>query len=202
MRPILTNTIIQKMRKFYLLLVLASLVFASNANAQEVKFGLKGGLTHSSFNGDDLELAYKTGFYIGGFVEKQLSEKFALQGEFLYSEQGAANEEDSDNKIRFNYINIPVICKYYVSDKFNLQFGPQIGFNVLSEVTDGDVTIDFEEATEEEVNSLDFGFNFGAEVFVTDNIGLNARYNIGLREIVKESEVYNSVLQFGLAYRF
>jgi len=191
------------MKKFYLLLVVAvSLISVSNVNAQDIKFGLKGGLNIASYYGEDVEVDCKAGFYIGGFVEKSLSEKFSLQGEILYSEQGAVNEEDSDVKMRFNYINIPVMCKYYFSDKVNFQFGPQFGFNVLSEISDGDVTVDFEKASGEKVNTFDFGLNFGAEVFVTKNIGLNARYNLGLTEIVKDSKVKNAALQFGMAYRF
>ena len=112
------------------------------ANAQDVKYGIKGGLNISNFTGDTegFDFKSKAGFNVGGFVEIKLSEKFSIQPELLYSSQGAKLENigdyvddvfyTGDIKFNFSYINVPVMFKYYVAEKFSIEAGPQIGFLV------------------------------------------------------------------------
>jgi len=191
------------MKKVYLLFVVAALLISvSSVNAQKIKFGIKGGLNLASFYGENVGTDTKTGLYIGGFLENKFSEKLSLQAELLYSEKGAVNYADCDFKFKFNYFTVPVVCKYYFADWIILQFGPQFGFNILSDFTDGNVTVDYEEVSGENINTFDFGLNLGAEVFVTKHIALNARYNFGLTEVVNDTKMKNSVMQFGMAYRF
>lgn len=172
------------------------------ANAQDVKFGVKGGLNLSSLTGDIEDAKSLIGFHIGGFAEIKLTDKFAIQPELLYSTQGSKMKEtvftesfEYNNKL--DYLNIPVMAKYYVTEAFNVEVGPQIGI-LLSAKVDG-------EDYKDEVKSVDFGLGFGAGYNFTENLSLGLRYNLGLSNTIKEDSDYkvkNSVLALSLAYKF
>ena len=103
------------------------------ANAQDIKFGIKGGINLSTFTGDIEDASSKVGFQAGGFAELKLSDKFSIQPEVLYSLQGAKFKETGDSysykeNINASYLNVPVLAKYYVIDKLSVEAGPQIGF--------------------------------------------------------------------------
>ena len=133
------------MKKVLLIAVIA-LLSLSNVNAQDVKFGAKTGLNLSNFKGDLDNVEAKIGFNIGAFVEIGLSDKFTFQPELLFSTQGAKSEgsegfDSYEQTNKVNYLNVPLMLKYAVSDKFALEFGPQIGF-LLSADREGAQTFD------------------------------------------------------------
>lgn len=191
------------------------------ANAQEVKFGVKGGLNISDFSGDTegIDLKSKAGFNVGGFVEIKLSDKFAIQPELLYSTQGpkAVNQIGEMNGVTYNgdvcfnlsYINVPVMFKYYVAEKFNIEAGPQIGFLTSAKTKttidgwDGSNELDVKDIFE----SIDFGLNLGAGYDFTDHFSAGVRYNLGLANIAKtesgdDSKLHNNVFSLSVGYKF
>jgi hypothetical protein len=189
------------------------------SNAQNARFGIKGGLNFANFTGDTEGLDFKTkvGFNIGGFVEVKLADKFYIQPELLYSTQGSIVDDVEvydgfdvyygDVQFKFNYINVPVMFKYYVADKFNLEAGPQIGFLVSAEAT---VKVEGTKATEsvkDNFETLDFGLNFGAGYDFTKNFSAGVRYNLGLANIADtepgdDGKVHNSVFSLSVGYKF
>lgn len=189
--------------------------------AQKAQFGIKGGLNSSNFSGDTEGVDFKSriGFNVGIFAAIMLSEKITLQPEILYSTQGAKAVNvtvpyddmlfTGDVKFNLSYINIPVMFKYYVADKFNLEAGPQIGFLTSAETStklDGsNQTVD--EDAKDYFESVDFGFNVGAGYDFTDKIFAGIRYNIGLSNVFKtqpgdDSETQNSVFSLSVGYKF
>lgn len=191
------------------------------ANAQDVKFGLKGGLNVSNFSGDTEGIDFKSrfGFNVGGFVEIKFSEKFALQPEVLYSTQGAKVDNfnldvdgigtvNADVAFNLAYINVPVMFKYFAAEKFSLEAGPQIGFLVSAETKTkvdgyGSSKVDIKDNFE----SIDFGLNLGAGYDFTENFSAGVRYNLGLANIAKteegdDSKVHNGVFSLSAAYKF
>lgn len=170
------------MKKIILSIVLCTAFGFSNA--QSVRFGVKGGLNVSNFTGYQEDVKSLTGFHIGGFTELKLTKKFAIQPEFLFSTQGTIVEGfngDSNSTIKLNYLNIPVLAKYYITDAFTVEAGPQIGF-LLSAKNQGDDIHDF-------YKTLDFGLNLGCGYEFTDNISLGVRYTVGLTNVADNSDV-------------
>ncbi|WP_264534891.1 porin family protein [Flavobacterium sp. N1736] len=188
-------------------------------NAQETKFGLKGGLNISNFSGDTEGIDFKSriGFNIGAFVEIKLSDKFAIQPEVLYSTQGATADDFADFEtgitgdvaFKLNYINIPVMFKYYVAEKFNIEAGPQIGFLTSAKTTttlngySGEHDMDVKDSFE----SVDFGLNLGAAYDFTEHFSAGLRYNLGLANTAKtepgdDSKVHNGVFSVNVGYKF
>ena len=202
--------------KKVLFIAVVVLLGLGNVNAQEVRFGAKGGLNSSNFTGDLEGFDSKVGFNLGAFAAISLSDKFIFQPELLFSTQGASSEDSFESEtfkltIKANYLNIPLMIKYGVTDKFALEFGPQLGF-LLSAKGKSEGTFDGEAISEEEdikdsFKSIDFGLNFGASFDVAENIMIGARYNLGLSNIIDEEDsgddkVQNAVFSFAVGYRF
>jgi hypothetical protein len=204
------------------ILLIAEVLVFGLSNAQEAKFGLKGGLNISNFTGDTegADLKSRIGFNVGGFVAIKFSEKFTLQPEVLYSTQGA----DFDNvgaevdgfgyvtgnvKFKLAYINVPVMFKYYAAEKFNIEVGPQIGF--LTSAKTATKLDGFGQTVEQDIKdsfeTIDFGLNFGAGYDFTEHFSAGARYNLGLSNIAKteagdDTKLHNSVFSLSIGYKF
>jgi hypothetical protein len=113
--------------KKLLLITMMTLFGFINVNAQDVEFGAKLGANFGSIYGNNTEnidpilSIINFGFY----SEIPLNEKFSFQPELMYSIQGFSVD---NNITRLNYLNIPLMGKYYVTKKLSLEAGPQVGF--------------------------------------------------------------------------
>ena len=107
----------------------------STGRAQEtgVQFGPKIGMNLSVLDGQlNSSAQFKPGLAAGAFLRWRPSAGVALQPELLFSQQGTSNKLDfggypAENKIKLNYLNIPVMLKIYLGSVFNVQVGPQVG---------------------------------------------------------------------------
>ena len=177
----------------------AIILCASLAKAQETHFGLKAGVNIASLNvspGGDYNS--KAGLHIGGLAHIHLSRNFALQPEVVFSMQGG--ERDDDVKLKFNYINIPLLVQYMTENGFRLQTGPQLGLLVSAKSENGDVEVDIKDS----FTSTDFSWAFGAGYLFPSGFGLDARYNLGISDVwdATSAKIKNSVFQFGVFYQF
>ena len=177
------------MKKILLLAVFTILGFA-NVNAQEIKFGAKAGLNFSTVNGgNSSNIDYVTSYHVGVVSEIPISEKFSFQPEIMYSRQGYTFNNDV---IAMNYLNIPLMGKYYVTKGLSLEAGPQIGF-LLSAKNEGvKVTNSF--------TTFDFGFNFGVGYKLENGLNFGARYNLGVTKA--DTDIRNASFQASVGYFF
>lgn len=191
--------------KKIILSAIALMAFAFS-NAQETRFGVKGGLNITNITGDS-DTNSLVGFQVGGFAEIKIIERLAIQPELLYSTQGASYRldggPDSSGELKLNYINIPVLAKFYVTKQFTVEGGPQLGFLVSAK--------DYGTDVKDLYKSTDLGFNFGAGYNLTDNFAIGLRYTVGLSSVFdkKYDDVFdyydsakNSVLALNLSYKF
>ena len=179
-------------------------------NAQETRFGVKGGLNISTVVGGDVENTKSlVGFHVGGFAEIHIVQRFFIQPELLFSTQGTKVDGPfgGDADFKLNYLNIPVLAKYYIVDKkFSVEAGPQLGVLLSAKAEDEDIK-DF-------TRSVDFGFNIGAGYNFTDNLSVGLRYTIGLSSVYdtpddfeefvdfEDLSVRNSVFALSVGYKF
>lgn len=196
------------MKKILLVAVLASFSLVTTAQEEGIRFGAKAGVNFATITGDGTDdVDGKTGFHLGAIVEIPISEKFAFQPEILYSSQGSSEEDGGiDSKLNLNYINIPLMAKYYIAQGLSLQAGPQIGFLASAKSkTEGD-GVEVEIDADEFIKGIDFGLNFGLGYQLAAGIFFEGRYNLGLSDIndidgVSE-EIKNSVIQLSVGYKF
>lgn len=189
-----------------LLLVIAMVAAGFTANAQDVKFGAKAGLNISNVSGEDVENNdARTSFHIGAVAEIEISDKFSIQPELVYSAQGAKSSDgDIDVTLSLDYLNIPVMAKFYVAEGFSLEAGPQVGFLMSAKAKAEFMGDSAENDIKDDFKSIDFGLNFGAGYKLENGLNFSARYNIGLSNIAEESDnsVKNGVFQVSVGYFF
>lgn len=211
------------------LLLSAFALFAfSNLSAQDTRLGVKAGGNIAWLNGDGELSKPVPGFHAGLFAEIKITEKFAFQPEVFYSHQGGKDEKNEHDgwlqinekmRVTLGYINIPVLAKYYVSKKFSIEGGPQLGINVLArqkfEFDDNSsgirIIAGYNMSVKESVKALDFGLAFGTGYDLNDHLFLQARYVIGMTTVHKEindefgnfsPDIKNGVGQISVGYRF
>lgn len=195
------------MRKLMIAAIAVVGFSATGLAQQQVKFGPKAGINLASMSGqDDAEM--KIGFHVGAVAEIKFSDTFSIQPELLYSAQGAKSKSSDDEKLNNDYINIPIMAKYYFVEGFSVEAGPQIGFLMKAEASNGDATVDMKDY----YKSIDFGLGIGLAYDLPQGLFVNARYNIGLSKIgedqtignitIEADDVKNSVIQIGVGYKF
>lgn len=210
-----------------LLFLIAFTVFGlTNFYAQDFNFGAKTGLNFASIGGDESEdWDGKTGFHVGLVAELMLADRLALQPEIIYSSQGAkgegsdsfeGEEESYEVDLKLNYINFPLLAKYYIKEGLSLEAGPQVGF-LLSADYDYTETYSFEGETEtfsgsedikDEMNSIDLAVAAGLGYKLDMGLFFNARYNLGVSNIYSSEDSNddysqnNNVIQFSVGYLF
>jgi hypothetical protein len=181
-----------------ILVIILLLSLSAVSKAQDTHFGLKAGLNISSLDvKQGVDWDAKAGFHFGGLAHVHLTPHFAVQPEIVFSQQGG---EYNSDKWKINYLNIPVLLQYMTGSGFRLQTGPQLGFGLSSEVKQGDIEID----NDDDVNTIDFSWSFGASYLFPGGIGVDARYNHGITNIYEPEvpEVRNRVFQLGVFYQF
>ncbi len=176
-----------------LIVAVLTIFIGTTAFSQSVDLGIKAGANFANIS-DASGLSNKTGFQAGVFGGIKFSDKLGIQADLLYSQQGA---EFDAGEFDLSYVNVPVVLKYYVVQGLNIQAGPQFGFIVDDKISSvlGDI-YDAEKADVSGIVGAGYDFPFG--------IRLDARYNFGFTEVVKEDGFNgkNQVFSIALGYSF
>lgn len=209
------------------LFLFVTLLLTSVFNAQNVHFGIKGGLNISTLTVSGVnvkgDLSYKPGFHIGALVHSAITNQFSIQTELLFSNQGY-NYKEANLKLvgNINYLAVPVMMMYYPAKNFSVEVGPQLSF-LLSHKAKIDIyqfsefdpndpafssggTIDLKDSSQ----SIEFGMNVGLGYKINKNVFFSGRYNFGITTANKKEtgpdasgeEDRNSVFQFSMGYLF
>ncbi len=193
-----------------MMIVVALVAMSATAAFAQFSYGVKGGLNLSSVSNMDeegVDVKMKPSFYLGAFAEYKVNDFFGVSPELVYSRQGVAAEYTDEVKVklkyRLNYLNVPVLAKFYVLEGLSVDLGPQFGFLLNSKQY---VKVGGEDETEdlEGVKGFDFSVGMGL-TYNFDQFFVQGRYNLGLTDIWKDNEgdkARNNVIQFGVGYRF
>lgn len=188
------------MKKINLLcLVLGLWVFNLNAQdddstTKKATFGAKAGYStvilkvkvDGESDSEDI-----SGFYLGAFANFYLTEKLDLQLELLYS----VYSEDGENT---GVLQLPILLKYNVDERFAVLFGPQIDFLADEDDSAG-------------LKRVGIGLGAGITFDITDKLFLDGRYSFGINDRLSASipgfeefdvKTYFNYLHIGLGYRF
>ncbi|MDR3713683.1 MAG: porin family protein [Puia sp.] len=185
-------------------LVLVAGISLASAKAQ-IQYGVKAGANFATITGSDASGAKSiTNFNGGVFAKIPLAGSLSLQPEVLYSGQGAkATQDGYEAKVNLGYLNVPVLVKYNLPMGFSVQTGPQIGFLLSATDKLNGVSIP---GAKSSYQSTDFSWDFGAGYVTPFNLGIEARYGLGLTKIGKAQDgdpapnIKNGVFSVGLFY--
>ncbi len=160
----------KKMKKLIFSVIITIIGFTT-IQSQNVSFGATGGLFLGSADAEiaglnipslssDLDVLDGGGFYLGLLADVEVLGDFHIQPELLYANIGGESA-----------IFIPIMAKYYVAEKFNLQAGPQLDF-----------VLDVPSLVKDFVNTFGFSMAVGAGFDITEKISVQAKYSFGLND--------------------
>ncbi len=204
------------------LMIIVMAFACTQVKAQEInesfigfKFAWNG--SQNSFHNPSLEnadVSFKSGFAAGAFCNIGLSEKFAIQPEFQYSQMGTHLEETlpdnttTNTTLSLDYFSMPVLIKFYPIEKLNIFAGPQFDF-LFDAKSDADNSSSVDLTSQ--VTSYDFTLTVGLEYWFTRYLGIYGRYMLGFQDINEKNpgidlnlqtitgETTNTGFQVGLA---
>ena len=186
------------MKKLLFVTVITVLGLTSTyAQDKDIEFGAKLGINFSTITGDNTDGIDPITSVInfGLLAEIPLTEKFSFQPELMYSIQGYSV---GDDVVSLNYLNLPLMGKYYLTKGLSVEAGPQIGLLLSAKDEGTDVKDSF--------NSLDFGVNLGVGYKLENGLNFGARYDLGISNINNvegsSNTLRNSTLQVSIGYFF
>lgn len=193
------------MKQLFLVAILA-VAAGGAAQAQGVRFGIKGGASYASVVGQQVDgAAYKWGFHGGVLVNFPLNRQLSIQPEVLYSQKGALGDGTS-NRIDLNYVDLPVLLRVATGPGgLYVEVGPQLGYlagsraSIDSRTPLARVTSDFAGS----YPPFDVGYAAGFGYQLANGLGIGLRYNGGFRHVLKgataDDTARNSVFQLSLS---
>lgn len=187
------------MKKIVLVLTfmaISSLTFSQTyyiANMQGMttprwEFGPKAGLNISGMIRRPAGVGnrFRYGFNAGGFLAYRFHSGFALQTEVMYSQQGVRSYRrlPAFRQLKLDYVNIPLLAKFYPVEKFYIELGPQLAINVYAREKNWvtgrttNISAQMNDLAVDAVVGIGYDMNCG---FI-----MGARYNVGLTSVEKK----------------
>ena len=209
-----------KIKYVFLAIALFMLSFGSLL-AQESSVGIKGGINFANMSVDGSnDENLKMGLMFGVFNKIPINESFAIQPELMYSSKGVKINYDDEafiegeSKFKLSYIDVPVKLVFNLSEDFEFQFGPYVGY-LLSAGFENDGSIagidvnSEDEIDRDNFNPWEFGLTGGLG-FDFDPLVIGFSYNMGLSQVAKDDEpselmlgeAKNSVIQVYAGIKF
>ena len=180
-----------------------SIIAFSTIQSQGISFGATGGLFYGSTDisgfdissvSNDLDVLDGAGFYVGLLADIEVKGDLHLQPELLYANIGGESS-----------VFVPVMVKYYVSESFNLQAGPQFDF-----------VLDIPSLVKDYINTFGLSMAIGAGFDLTEKISIQVKYSLGLNDRIDDKlndllsdfgadftpSLKTNILQAGIVYKF
>jgi hypothetical protein len=168
--------------------MICSLVMSYELVSAQAAFGLKGGVNLTSLKLDDPDASYdsRTGFHAGVFLRGKF-DKVAIQPEvLLFTQRGEGTFSLGRVEESFTYLSIPVILKFYPIGGLNIQAGPQFGFLLDGERKYESAFGTIKDDIKDSYKSSDVSISLGGGYDFGFGLGLDVRYNIGVKDINDE----------------
>ena len=197
------------MKKIFLLSALALLVTASAMAQVGLHLGVKGGANMTKIDGQKFKDGYKLNYHLGGYLELGLSQGFGIQPEVIFSQSSSETADDFSDiytefpatadgqKVKLNYLSIPILANIKLSKNFWVQLGPQYSILMNNDET-------LVENGKDAFKNGDFSAVGGLWLQLPIGLSLSARYVIGLSDINdvnNQSSWKSQAIQLGIGYR-
>ena len=170
------------MKKMMMIAAMMVATVAAKAQFEPGTFTLqpKVGVTLATISSDDSK--FKFGMAAGIEGQYQLNNWFGLSAAVMYSQQGA-KAKNYDLKLNTEYINIPVMAKFYVTKGLSLNVGLQPGFMTKAKAKGDGRTID----VKSNCNKVDFSIPMSIAYEFENGLTFEARYTTGLTNVGKDA---------------
>ncbi|MFC5044354.1 porin family protein [Aquimarina hainanensis] len=178
------------------------------------RFGIKVGENFSFVTKKrEEQVAHRATLHFGVLLEVPLTEVLAFQPEIVYSPQGATIERITaegmtSHRLQLDYLNVPLLFKYYVFKGTSIQVGPQVGI-LLTGNSEKEI---FRDGAKERVTQhisgvtplLDLGTTVGIGYQMPQGFFGEVRYYLGLSTSYDDMthEMRNAVFQLACGFKF
>lgn len=191
--------------------------------ARKARFGVKAGVNIAKFAANDYASGYepsvnnKTSMHAGFLANFPVGMGgFALQPELLYNGYGSKMEVSSGGmnptmqhyEQDMHYISLPIMVQWKSTGGFYLETGPQASYLVkaTNDGPGGDVD------NKDQFDKFDIAWAGGIGYMSRIGLGVGARYNFGLSNVLEDGggnnsanngpELKNRVISIGLTWQF
>ena len=170
------------MKKMMMIAAMMVATVAAKAQFEPGTFTLqpKVGVTLATISSDDSK--FKFGMAAGIEGQYQLNNWFGLSAAVMYSQQGF-KAKDIDLKGNIEYINVPVMAKFYVTKGLSLNVGVQPGFMTKAKAKGEGRNIDVKSYC----NKFDFSIPMSIAYEFENGLTFEARYTTGLTNVGKDA---------------
>ncbi len=164
--------------------------------------GLTAGLGGNQIDGDKVSGFNKLGFLVGVYVETNKDLKSALRIETHYIGKGSVNNlKYADGsvyqafKVSLHYLEMPILYRYRIHEKFSASVGLAPAFLMKSKVYVDRRLVDTE------LKSIDIGFAAQTDFYLLNKLPFTIRYSHSILPILTNTRNwYNSSLTLGVRY--
>ena len=174
----------------YLRILFALFLIGMVTNFSYGQAGIRAGLNMASlkikldFFGTSLSESTdrKLGGQIGVYYRTEMTEKFSIRTNLLFSSGGGKVEDPStmeSSSVSASYLMVPVDFMYSApvgKNSLSLLGGPFVGYLLSSTSSEGS-------SEEDEFRSIDYGINLGFH-FQVDAFGVGLTYGLGLANVI------------------
>lgn len=197
------------MKKALFLVTVSCLLFTTAMAQPGIHLGVKGGANLTKINGEQFKEAFNFNYHLGAYLELGLAEHFGIQPELIFSQSTSQTgtrfsdiyndfPNSNDQKVKLNYLSIPVLANIKVNRALWLQLGPQYSILMDDHKSLG-------ENTKSAFKDGDFSAVGGIWIQLPVGLSLSARYVIGLSnisDISNDNRWKNQAIQLGIGFRF
>lgn len=195
--------------KRLVLAVIGVVMFSAASYSQGgFRLGVKLGTNLNKVEGESFNSGFDVAYHVGGFAEIDFNKKWGIQPEVLWN-QTSGRRSNFDNlystavnpngaeKVKLNYLSIPILLRYNIGNILSLNAGPQFGI-----LLDEDKTL--LQSGQSAFKDGDFSMVLGGQLNFSF-LRVYGRYNIGLQninDIDNKDKWTNQQIQLGLGLRF
>ncbi len=170
-------------------ILLLSLIMCSFSGFSQSLFGVRSGINVSNLDfAEDptVRNIHRNGFFIGFLAEYEISDTFLFSPELQFSAEGAKLEQ-----IRVDYIQAPILFKYFLDEVVAFGVGPLVSIKTHK--------------FEDDLTNIAFSGIGSIEYRLSPEFFVDFRYSYGLTNIFDEEfgvEAKNNNMQFGVGIKF
>ncbi|WP_202628716.1 porin family protein [Sediminibacterium soli] len=186
----------------------AVIAFTAASYAQGgFRLGAKLGANLNKIEGQSFKDGFDLSYHLGGFAEIDFNKKWGIQPELLWNQTTGRRSNfntlyptvtnpNGAEKVKLDYLSIPILLRYNVGNMLTLNAGPQFGILLNEDKT-------LLQNGQSAFKNGDFSMVFGGQLNF-NFLRIYGRYNIGLQninDIDNRDKWTNQQIQFGLGLR-
>ncbi len=202
--------------KKYVFFILAVFIL-NHGNSQRVNYGIGAGLNYTNLalsNIPESDSEYKIGMQVTAIITFKPHEKLWLRLEPGFTQRGSVMSYSKfpDTRIILNYLVLPTVLEFSLSDKFSVLLGPEMAYCVSANAKENGNITDIKSIFD---SNIDVEAIAGVSYRIINNVALEIKYNRGFVSTINDlkffdeygnsegyAKLYNQGITFSLVYIF